>query len=167
MTYAVGPPFGTLLRALSDAGVTIPLFGSGGNLSYPQLEGYKGFAPKEMYLMGSNGLTPDPHASSALRAAQSAFFQAYKDAGVRPEYIETVAWDPVMLLVDAVRKLGTDANARQIREYVSGLHGWVGLDDTYDFRAVPQRGLGADAVRAYQWLPDSAEIRAVPPIKVP
>jgi hypothetical protein len=38
-----------------------------------------------------------------------------------------------------------------MRSYLAGLHGWVGIQGTYDFRQFPQRGVGADAVLVMRW----------------
>jgi branched-chain amino acid transport system substrate-binding protein len=118
--------------------------------------------PKALYLVNYNGVTPDPAASGAFRAAQKRFFDAYAAAGTPVQALDVVAWDPVMLLVDALRTLGPDATAQQLREYLAGLHGWVGLEGTYDFRAVPQRGLDAGAVRAYAWNAARSTVTAEP-----
>ncbi|HEY5350007.1 MAG TPA: ABC transporter substrate-binding protein, partial [Candidatus Lustribacter sp.] len=162
LTYCVGPCFGTLLKAISDAGLALPVIGSGGNLDRAQLDSYKSFVPKGLYLVNYNGVTPDPAASGAYRSAQKRFFDAYAAAGTPVQALDVVAWDPVMLLVDALRTLGPDATAQQFRAYLAGLRGWAGLEGTYDFRAVPQRGLDAGAVRAYAWNAAHSTVTAEP-----
>jgi len=47
---------------------------------------------------------------------------------------------------DPLRKLGGDATAAKIHDYLVDLRGWVGVNGTYDFRANPQRGLGQNNV---------------------
>ncbi len=47
-----------------------------------------------------------------------------------------------MIVVDALRHLGTNASAAQVRDYIDGLHGYVGTHGVYDFRAGDHRGLG-------------------------
>lgn len=56
-----------------------------------------------------------------------------KSAGVKPDLGYNLAWDPTMLLVDALRKLGPDATALQLRDYILSLHGWAGINGVYDF----------------------------------
>ena len=167
VTYCTGPSFGTLLRSINDSGVTVPVFGSGGNLSSAQLTSYNAFAPKELYLTGSNGLVPDPGAGGAYKAAQTRFFGAYKEAGIRVEYLDTIAWDPALILVDALRSLGTSATAAQLRAYLQSAHGWAGVEGYYDFRTYPQRGLGVEAVAAYQWVAADSSVHAVPAPRAP
>jgi ABC-type branched-subunit amino acid transport system substrate-binding protein len=81
------------------------------------------------------------------------FFDAFKPTKVRPDLLDTVAWDPAMLVADGLRAVGTDADAAQIKSYLEGLHGWVGVSGTYDFRAGDQRGLGADTMVIVRWDP--------------
>ncbi len=69
----------------------------------------------------------------------------------------------MLLIVDAYRHLGTDASAEQIRNYIFGLHGWAGVDGTYDFtdREHANRGLGQDAGIMYRWDPDAEQFTIV------
>ena len=48
-------------------------------------------------------------------------------------------------MVEALRKLGPDANADQLRQYIAGLTDFAGVDGIYDFKAYPERGLGPDS----------------------
>lgn len=45
------------------------------------------------------------------------------------------------------------ATTVQLRVYVSGLDHFVGIAGTYDFKKVPQRGVGVEAAILYQWSP--------------
>ena len=49
-------------------------------------------------------------------------------------------------MIDAYRRLGTDATAEQVRNYLLGLRGWAGIDGVYDFtdREHANRGLGSE-----------------------
>ncbi|HXF34105.1 MAG TPA: hypothetical protein VN603_05990, partial [Candidatus Acidoferrales bacterium] len=53
--------------------------------------------------------------------------------------------------VAAFRKLGTNATATQIRDFIANLKGWTGINGPYDFRAVPQRGLDVKAAVVVRW----------------
>lgn len=151
MSFTVGTPFATLLRGINDAGLEIPVYGSGGNMTYAQMEQYGAFLPKELYLNGNEGIVPDPAARGALKQAQDAYFAAMKKAGVRPEFATEIPWDPTMIVVDALRKLGPDATAAQIRGYIEGLRGWTGVEGRYDFTSHDQRGIGESAAAIFRW----------------
>ena len=51
----------------------------------------------------------------AVRDAQALFVATLKAAGYASDAGYTTVWDPAMLLVDALRKIGADASAEQLR----------------------------------------------------
>lgn len=152
ITTATGPPFGSILRSLKDAGIDLPVIGPGSNMTYAQLTEFAAVLPKTIYFISAAGAKADPAARGAWRAAQSAFFGAFKAAGIRPEYGHVLAWDPSMLVIDALRKVGPDASAQQLHDYIEQLHDWYGDSGAYDFRTYPQRGLGQGAAVVYEWI---------------
>jgi hypothetical protein len=95
---------------------------------YAQLAQYVGFAPKELYFDGFRSLTDGAVGPPPIRDAQQPFFVAFKAAGVRPDAAHAVAWDGIMIIVDALRHLGPNASAAQVQDYVSKLHSWAGIN---------------------------------------
>lgn len=154
LTFAIGPAFGTLLQSLANAGIVLPTFASAGNLSAAQLDAYRAFVPKDLFFIANSGVVRGTASSPALRKAEDSYFRAFDAGGVRPELLHGITWDAAMLAVDALRTLGPDATAAQIRTYFAGLKGWSGLFGTYDFTKFPQRGIGPDALVVYRWDPD-------------
>jgi branched-chain amino acid transport system substrate-binding protein len=163
-SFAVGTGFATLLRGLNDAGVDLPVFASGGNLNYGQLDSYATFIPKQLYLFAARGAAPDPTAHGVAKTAEDRFFNAFKDAGLRVEALDSVAWDPVMLVVDALRNIGPAASADQIRDFIASSRNWSGLVGQYDFQLNPQRGISPNGVRVYLW---NAQDKSYATIRVP
>jgi branched-chain amino acid transport system substrate-binding protein len=96
-------------------------------------------------------MTPEATKPGPLHDAQSAYTAAFKSVGVRPDEGHILAWDPTMIVVTALRALGPDANATQIRDYILHLHGWVGVDGVYDFAAGDQRGIGENSAAVARW----------------
>jgi branched-chain amino acid transport system substrate-binding protein len=84
-----------------------------------------------------------------------------RDVGVRPEFIPSVAFDPALLVVTALRRLGPDATSAQIRDYVNGIKDWAGANGRYNFQAVPQRGLGPETIFVARWDPAKNDWTAV------
>lgn len=166
---ATGTSFGTVLRSLHDAGVDLPIFGVGSNMNHAEMAQFTGFAPTELDFVSSDGARaqPDPSATGKRREAQSGFFGALKRAGVRPEYAHALAWDPAMILVDALRSIGPDATALQLRDWIHQQQSWAGNSGVYDFRTYPQRGLGQRSVAIYRWIPATNEFIVVPAPKFP
>ena len=144
--WTAGTPTGTLLRGLHDSGIEIPVSAGNGNQIHAQLAQYAAFLPKELYFPGRRSLVADPTAPRNVKAVSDVYFEAFKTAGVKPNIAHTLAWDPALLVIDAFKKLGTDATAEQLNDYIQHLSGWTGINGVYDFRDGSQRGIGIDGV---------------------
>jgi branched-chain amino acid transport system substrate-binding protein len=55
------------------------------------------------------------------------------------------SWDVALVVVEALKKLGPNASAEQIRQFISSLTDFPGINGIYDFKQHPQRGLGSDS----------------------
>ena len=152
---ATGTPIATVLRALKDAGLDIPVVSPSSNLSYAQLEQYASFVPSRLYFGTALCITAGDGPRGPVHDAQTTFVDAIKAvSGTRPDQSHCLAWDPLMIVTSALRKLGPNASALQIRDYIATLHDWAGADGIYDFRKYPGRGLGEDNSEIVQWVPE-------------
>jgi len=149
--WAVGTPFSTLLRDAASGALDIPLVTSAGNLNATQLTGLESFMPDELLMVAPPWVAPSQFPNPAFRKYLAGYLDALKAAGVHPEQGESLAWDPAMMVLDALRKFGFDATPAQIRDYIAGLKGWVGVNGAYDFQAFPQRGIGIDGLVMVRW----------------
>ncbi len=168
IAWSTGTPAGTLFRGEAEAGLQIPTATTNGNLTYAQMKQYAAFLPKELYFPTPAGVTPLA-ANPAIVGAQLAkriqsYFDAFKAAGITPDGGHILAWDPAFIVFDALQKLGFNASAAQIKQYISSLRGWVGVNGTYDFRASPQRGLNDKDALIVRW--DAARNTWVPVSKL-
>src|ERR1700749_3442328 len=96
-----------------------------------------------------------------VKDAQTVYFNAFKSAGLTPNFPNTLAWDPALIVFDAFRHLGDNATAAQLREYINGLHGFAGINGIYDFRDGSQHGVGQNGVVMVRWNPASQTFAAV------
>jgi branched-chain amino acid transport system substrate-binding protein len=151
VAWSTGTPFGTLLRGITDAGLDIPVMGGNGNLTYPQLAQYKAFTPRQMYFASPRFFARELVRPGPIRTAQDTFFNAFGAVGVKPDVSHSFSWDPALIVVDALRHLGTDASPEAIRSYIEGLHGWAGINGIYDFRDGSQRGLAENTAIVIRW----------------
>ena len=85
----------------------------------------------------------DAQMNPATKAAVATLTNALAPLNAKPDMIEISAWDPGLIMVGALRKLGPDASAAKLKAYVSNLQGFTGVNGPYDFKAEPQRGLGS------------------------
>jgi branched-chain amino acid transport system substrate-binding protein len=163
IAWTTGAPVATVFKGMVQEGLDIPVGTSSGNQTYAQMEQYAAFLPKRM-LIGS-ALFPahdgmirlDPR----VEDAQHEMNESLAAHSLKPEIATGVAWDPAMIVISGLRKLGPDATADALRDYIRGLTDFAGIDGIYDFQKYPDRGLGPDsavvvtydgAAKAWKWL---------------
>src|SRR5579875_1126582 len=151
IAWSTGSPFGTLLRGALEAGLNLPILTSSGNLTYPQMKAYASFMPKELYFPASPGFAPNQLPNGPLKRAVQTYQAAFKAAGIEPDEGYALAWDPALMVVDALKKYRTGMNAAQLKSYLDGLTDWTGIWGTHNFKAVPQRGVDVNSVILVRW----------------
>ena len=155
VVQTTGTPLATVLKGMVQVGLDVPVITGYGNMTNAQMNDYAGFLPKELYF--ANGIWPyysgRPKLAPAIEAAQKRMYDAYATAGSSPDVAATLAWDPMMIVVDALRKLGPAATPTQLRDYLENIKGYAGVNGIYDFGAVPQRGLAVENVEVTRWDP--------------
>lgn len=151
VAWATGPPAGMLFRSARDAGLDLPTVTSPGNLTAAFFKQYAALLPSELIFPAVPYYASGAPTDASTKAALADLTAALAATGAKPDMIGISAWDPGMLIVDALRKLGADASAASLRNYLSTLQGWVGADGPYDFRAAPQRGVGENNVVMVRW----------------
>ena len=130
----------------------MPITASAGNMIYAQIAQYTSFIPDKLYFAATRGVAPDATLRPGpIQDAERKYFSAFKAADIRPDFASSLVWDPVTIVVEALRKLGPDATAAQIHDYIGTLHSWAGIDGIYDFRDNSQRGIGQGAMVIYHW----------------
>lgn len=153
IAWATGGPAGTLLRGARDTGMDIPMVTSTGNLSANFFKQYGSVLPTNLLIAAVPYYSGESLATGPTKAAVSTMTSALAAIGAKPDMIEISAWDPAMLVVDALRKLGPDVTAAKLRAYLVGVRGWVGVNGPYDFKSNPQRGVGEANVVVVRWDP--------------
>ncbi len=147
--WATGTPFGTALRGLREVGLEIPVAASNANMVYGQMKQYADFLPRELYFEGVGYLSG--LGTPAERAAQAEFRQTIKEAGIQADFQSGMAWDPALIIVEALRKLGTNATASQLQAYIEQINDFPGISGRYNFRDGSQRGLSQKDLVVMRW----------------
>ena len=151
---------GTIFRGISDAGLDLPVVGGTGLASQTFMRQYAAVLPKELFVEGFPCLVPSIIVDRSLRSAYQSYRTAMVEHGVGVVDCQAAAaWDPGLILISALRKLGTNANAEQVRAYVAGQVAFAGADGAFDFKRVPQRGIDARSIIITRW--DSAKLAFV------
>jgi branched-chain amino acid transport system substrate-binding protein len=151
---SIGTPTGTALQGLKDAGLeNVPVITSFGNLIHSQLEHYAGFVPNEMYLTAPRFVTYDVSGKGPVRDAQRVFFTSLRARGIEPDAAHSLSWDPTLVVIDALRRLGMSTSASALRDYLETYHGFAGTIGIFDYRGGNQRGVGLSSVVVVKWDP--------------
>jgi branched-chain amino acid transport system substrate-binding protein len=152
VAWSTGAAIGTVFKAMQDAGVALPVVTTDGNMTYTAMSHFADVLPSELYIPSPEWPRSD-HAevSPEVRDAKEKFFGAFEGGPEKPDAASSFAWDPAVLVVSALRKLGPDATGEQVRDYLSKLTGFAGIAGVYDFVKFPQRGLGDENVVVTRW----------------
>jgi branched-chain amino acid transport system substrate-binding protein len=151
IVYASGPSFANILRAMKDTGLDIPVVTSTANYIPSLLTQYHDMLPTELLFNGFAYQAGTYLGNGPLRRAATEFTDAYKAAGLTPNPVGALAWDPAKIIVSALRALGPAATAAQVQRYVLDLHGFSGVMGTYDFRRGDQHGIAPSDVVIVKW----------------
>lgn len=153
IVWSTGTPATTVLRGVYEAGLNLPILAAPSNLTYTQMKAYASFMPREIYFPGTDAFAPEvlPKGTELLQAV-TRYRDAFKNAGIRPGEGILITWEPAQIVTEAYRKLGFDATAAQIRQFISQYRE-VGIDGRFNFDAIPQRGVGIDAIVLLRWDP--------------
>jgi branched-chain amino acid transport system substrate-binding protein len=153
VAWTTGAPIATIFKGIVQADLSIPVVTTNGNQTFEQMEQYAAFLPKELYFASSlfepheGVLALDPE----IEAAQKVFYAAMTQAQAPVDIVAAHAWDPGMILVAALRKIGPGATAPQIKDFLDNLSGYPGVNGIYDFRKSPQRGLDIASTVVTRW----------------
>jgi branched-chain amino acid transport system substrate-binding protein len=150
IVWAPGTAFGTALHGVTDIGLDVPVATTSANMIIAQMKTYAAFVPKTVLFQGVGYIAGAAHKDSPAMATYAA---GMKEAGMPQDFQTGMAWDPAMIVIDALRKLGPNATADQLHTYIENLHGYTGITGTYDFRDGSQRGIGVDATMIMAWDP--------------
>lgn len=151
VAWSTGSPWGTLLHGINDAGITVPIAGSPGNMLYSAMAQFNDLLPEKLVFPGPNALKRGGAKPGPVRDAQDAFYRAFDSINARPDFGNIVVWDAITLAVDALEHLGPTATASQLRTYIENVHGWAGTQGVYDFSDGRQRGVAENAVSIMGW----------------
>jgi branched-chain amino acid transport system substrate-binding protein len=163
IAWTTGTPVGTVLKGLAQAGYEVPIAVGSGNVIYSFMRQYAAVLPKELYFSidqgtaRGDGLKLDP----SVAAAKQRYVDAFQAIGMWPDTGTGTMWDATMIVVDALRHLGANATAAQLRDHIAHLKAYAGVYGIYDFEKLPQRGIGQKDAVVVRWNAGKAMFEAV------
>ncbi len=155
IAWSTGSPIATVFKGIIQAGLNIPVATTDGNMTFAQMKQYKAFLPKQLYIPSAEWVrhTGVLKLAPAVETAQKQFFDAFDAAHYKPDIGATLAWDPALVVIHALRHLKPNPTAQQVRDYIAKLKGFAGINGVYDFPARPQRGLDIHDAVVTRWSP--------------
>jgi branched-chain amino acid transport system substrate-binding protein len=151
--WAAGQPIATAFHGMHDAGLDVPVITSFAMQEYSAMDQFASILPTHLYFASSKWPAYDIMTPGPVRDQLATFFAAFKAKNIQPDAGEQLAWDPGLILIDSLRKLGANAKAAQIRAYIESQHALAGTSGIYDFSTGDQRGLGLNDVVLSEWTP--------------
>ena len=147
IAWTTGAPVATVFKGMIQSGLDIPVAVTSGNQTFEAMTQWKDFLPRQMVIPSS--VLP-PHAGlfqldPRVEAAQAELYKAYTERGMKPDSLAATSWDAAMLVVAGLRKIGPDGTAQQLRDYISSLEDFPGVDGMYNFKKNTERGLGVES----------------------
>lgn len=162
IAFTTGTATATVLHGVQDIGLDIPVVSSPGNMNYAQLKTYKGLAPKELLFAGTPVFVPDQVNDAGVRRAIDTFAKALERVdGGKPDLLNSVAWDPMVLLNGLLDRFGPDATPQQLKGGLDAMRNVPGVFGRYDFKATPQRGINQTWAIMERWDPNKEAFIAV------
>lgn len=163
IAWSTGAPIATIFKGVLQAGLDVPVGTTNGNQTFAQMEQYKDFLPKTLYIPTSafpkhDGLYKlDPR----VEAEQAKFYAALDKAKVKADNMAALSWDPGIIVVAALRALGPKATAEQVRDWIANQTDFPGINGLYNFKEVPQRGLTVKNAVVTLWDPAAQNWKVV------
>jgi len=156
IAWSTGTPIGTIFRAMVQAGLDVPTGTTDGNMTYAQMTQYANFLPKQLYIPASQWVVRDATLlAPAVVEKNKEFYKAFQEAGAQPDIASELAWEPAMIVAHALRTLGPNTTAPQLRDFIAHLRDFAGVNGIYDFTKEPQRGLDVSATVVTLWSPQA------------
>ena len=150
----VGTSTATVLRGLKDAGLdNLPVMSSLGNVIHAQMDQYTTILPKEIYFVAPGFISRDITPKGPVRDQQQLFYKTFNAENIDPDVGNSQSWDPTLIIIDALKHVGTTASPKQVLDYIESLKHFPASDGYYDFTDGSQRGIGLDAIIVCRWDP--------------
>jgi branched-chain amino acid transport system substrate-binding protein len=148
LAWTIGPAGSIIAKNKAQLGIDLPLFQCHGlpDPKYIELAGAasEGDRMPATKLMVADEL-PD---SDPQKPIIQEFIKLYKEKGYDKQFpINThsgYAWDAIMIVADAIKKVGTDAEA--LRAEIEATKNYVGISGTYNISAEDHNGLDVNSM---------------------
>ncbi|PLY00719.1 MAG: ABC transporter substrate-binding protein [Desulfuromonas sp.] len=148
LVWTIGPAGSIIAKNKAQLSIDLPLFQCHGlpDPKYIELAGAasEGDRMPSTKLMVADELADNDPQKQVIQE----FIKLYKEKGYDQQFpINThsgYAWDAIMMVADAIKKVGTDKEA--LRAEIEKSRNYVGISGTYNLTAEDHNGLGVDSM---------------------
>ncbi len=163
IAWTTGQPAATVFKGMVQGGLDVPVAPTSGNQTFAAMAQWTDFLPKQLILASAlypeheGLLTLDPR----VEKKQHEMYATLKEHNLRADNQVATSWDAGLIVVAGLKKLGPNATAAQLRDFIANLKDFAGVNGVYDFIKYPERGLGPDgatvttydpATKSWKWL---------------
>jgi hypothetical protein len=142
MIWTSGAALGTALTGVRDTGLdSLPIFAASSAMVWSQITGLSTVLPKTIYFVGF-GFDSDKGRNDVSTRKLKAFDDAVTSAGMHIDGVTGLSWDGVAIVVDALRTLGPDATAEQLRAWIAAQKNYPGISGLYKQAWLPASKFG-------------------------
>ncbi len=148
IAWTIGPAGSIIAKNKAQLGIDLPLFQCHG-LPDPKYIELAGVASEGDRMPATKLMVADALADNdPQKAVIHEFIKLYKEKGYDKQFpINThsgYAWDAIMIVAKAIKKVGTDPEA--LRAEIEATKNYVGISGTYNITAEDHNGLGVDSM---------------------
>jgi branched-chain amino acid transport system substrate-binding protein len=158
LVWAPGTPFGTALRGMKDAGLDVPTVSTAANMVYSQLKQYAAIIPSAGLYFNGYGFLTGMAENAAMKRNIEQYRAAIQAKGLDNDIQHGESWDGVSITISALRALGPNASAQQIRDWIWNLKGFAGITGIYDFKDGDAHGLTSKDAIVVRWDPQKERV---------
>lgn len=150
--WTTGAPLGTALHAQSQLGMgNIPVYTSAGNAVSGEMKHLSSVLPKSIYFpVGPLYFQPSTLPSN-LAPVVSTFQSIVSKGGGTPNDGWGLAYASGLMLISAVKHLGVNATASQIKGYLEQLSSFPNIYGVYHLSSSNHNGISLDGVYMSTW----------------
>jgi len=143
---------GTVLKGMSELSMdSIPTVTEEGDAVNTNLQKFSSVIPSKFYLAVASFYLPTADVAPSIRPVVATFDKLVASDGGHPNDGWALTYSAALVIISALKHLGVNATAPQIRKYIDGLTAFPDIFGIYNFKQYPQRGVGGSDTFVARW----------------
>jgi branched-chain amino acid transport system substrate-binding protein len=149
--WTAGKEGASIVKAASDLGLTLPMYGGSGQAKAEFAQGAGPAADGFVFGTGKSLVPANWGAGTPEFEVVNGFAERYKVAyGAEPDIFAGHAFDALNILQDALKRTKGDSSPAALAAAIEGTKDLVGFGGTFNYSATDHNGLGVDDLSLYK-----------------